>query len=255
MTDNTGSDLQAAGGGGGAPPPPPQKKPRRGIGSVIMRTFWRACALFALFIILIAVSPVANYLASTLIVEPDVKDSDLIVVLGGGAYRNGTLSSLSNERLIRGLRLFSAGHAPKLFFAGGTIKDPVKKLVHTIKGKESEGSVDIVEASIMRDIAIELGMPRSALIVDLESTNTSENMEAVKKLIDKEGLGSALVVTSPTHMYRVMRVCAEIELKCNPAPVADYTAEITSSVGRLSLFRRVVVEYSSIVLYTLLAYI
>ncbi|MDP2689579.1 MAG: hypothetical protein Q8P48_05665 [Deltaproteobacteria bacterium] len=67
------------------------------------------CYAFTATAVFFIYTPTANWMARPLVVEPELRKADLVVVLGGGAYRDGTLSKDSNERLIRGLLLYRAG--------------------------------------------------------------------------------------------------------------------------------------------------
>jgi uncharacterized SAM-binding protein YcdF (DUF218 family) len=222
----------------------------------LVAAFWRACALFTLMVFMVAYTPVSNRLAAELVVEDRPEKADLIVVLGGGANRIGTLSGASNERLIHGLRLFKAGYAPLVYFAGGTIIDTKAKVTRTITGNEkSPDAPDVVEAAIMKDVAVELGMSENALRVDALSSDTHENFVELQAYMEKTGVKTCLVVTSPTHAYRAQALYHKLGLDCSMATIPDYTGEISSFTGRVSLMRAVMWEFSAIALYRVLGYI
>src|SRR3989304_6569333 len=88
--------------------------------------FFGLCAIFTLTVFVFMFTPLANVLARPLVMEPDVKKSDLIIVMGGGAYPNGGLGEASGGRFLTGLLLYKEGLAPRLFFAGGSISDVSK---------------------------------------------------------------------------------------------------------------------------------
>jgi len=226
-----------------------------GIKNLIVGSVRGFFALFTIIVLVIMYTPVANRLAETLVVPAELKEVELIAVLGGGAYKNSILSGRSNERMIHGIRLYKAGLAPRILFTGATITDQSEKVFGTIKGTRDPSMIDVAEASIMRDIAVELGLPEEAILLDETSTNTHDNLVAVKRLMDEEGLGRCLVVTSPTHIYRAIRVCDKLGLDCLPAPVGDYTPYVETAVGRLVLMRRVAWEYAALLLYKVFGYI
>ena len=181
----------------------------------------------------------------------------MIAILGGGAYRNGILSGASNERLLHGLRLYKSGLAGKVIFAGGSVLKPSQKISETVEGGEKRGphTPDVVEALIMRDVSLSLGMDKSDLSIDADSLNTYENLRSIKEHMSERNMTSCLLVTSPTHMYRAIKVSRRLDMECAPAPVGDYTAYIGSPIGRLSLMRAVIWEYAAIVLYKSFGYI
>ncbi len=212
------------------------------------------CYAFAATALIVMYTPVANWMARPLIVSPYIKKADLIVVLGGGAYPDGSLSGHSNERLIKGLLLYRAGYAPRVIFSGGTIMTPGGKLIHAVTGRSTGGS-KVVEATVMDEEAAGLGFPPSALAVDVNSANTHENLVDVKEYMTKNGLSSCLLVTSATHMLRASLVARKLGLDCSPAPVSDYTRYRDSGIERLALAGEATHEYMALVLYKIRGYI
>ncbi|MBE9531807.1 MAG: YdcF family protein [Proteobacteria bacterium] len=226
------------------------------IGSFFVRIVRNAFALFTFVMIAVMFTPVANYLARPLIVDMELRSVGVIAVLGGGAYRNGILSGSSNERLLHGLRLYRSGLSEKIIFVGGSVLDQTQKITETVKrdGGE-ERTPDVVEAAIMMEVAKSLGFDESAMSVDNSSLNTYENLKSVKEYMSEQGFKSCLVVTSPGHMYRAIKVSKKLGMDCSPAPVGDYLRYIGSPVGRLGLMRAVLWEYAAIVLYKSFGYI
>jgi uncharacterized SAM-binding protein YcdF (DUF218 family) len=227
-----------------------------GVGSFFVRLVRNIFALFTFIMIVVMFTPIANFMARPLTVPMELREVDLVAVLGGGAYRNGILSGSSNERLLHGLRLYKSGLAGKIIFAGGSVLEPSEKLSETIEGSKKDAPApDVVEALIMRDVALSLGMDKGDLSVDADSLNTYENVRAIKEHMKGKRMKSCLLVTSPTHMYRAIKVSKRLHMDCSPAPVGDYTSHIDSPIGRLSLMRAVIWEYTAIVLYKSFGYI
>jgi len=200
-------------------------------------------------------TPAANLMARPLIVPERLVKSDVIIVLGGGAYENGSLGAPSNERLIRALLLYKKGYAPVVIFSGGAITSTSAKILHTLSASDDRSAIDAAEAAVMRDTAAALGIPRSAMAVDATSTNTHENLKDVKAYMAKDGMKTCLLVTSSTHMLRSMLISEKLGMDCAPAPVADYTQLRRSSIDRLSLFHAVAWEYAGLALYRVYGYI
>jgi uncharacterized SAM-binding protein YcdF (DUF218 family) len=210
--------------------------------------------VFTATVLIVAFTGVAGVLARPLIVRPDVRKVDLIVVLGGGAYENGVLGESSNERLVHGLLLYRDGYASAVLFVGGTIASPAGKIARTVLKSEA-AAPDVVESSIMRDIAARLGMPADALLAETASTDTYRNIKAVKQIMERWRFKECLLVTSPTHMKRTLLAAEKLGLRCYPAPVEDYTPHVRISAERIELMRLVVWEYAGIALYRLYGYI
>ncbi len=213
------------------------------------------CLAFTVLFLVVMYSPAANMLAAPLIMPQSLVKADLIIVLGGGAYANGTLGGASNERLIHGMLLYKEGYGPRILFSGGTITDPARKILRSISGEEGVTAVSVVEAALMKEISATLGIPQRAVAADARSSNTYENLRNAKAYMDEKKLKTCLVVTGPTHMLRASLAAKKLGMGFYPAPVADYTAYRTSAFDRLGLFREVMWEYAGLALYKFKGYI
>ena len=223
--------------------------------SRLSRLFFFFSLVFTAAFFFVIFTPVANYMAASLVVSAELEQSDLIAVLGGGAFENRVLGGASNERMIQGLMLYKSGYAPEVIFVGGSILKPSKKVLHTITRSEDASEIDVVEAELMRNVSVILGMDSAVMHYEAESTHTQANLVAVNDFMNAKGLKSCLVVSSPTHMSRVMGVVEKLGMNCKPAPVDDYTPYIRSTTGRLSLMHAVLWEYAGIMLYKYYDYI
>lgn len=134
------------------------------------------------------------------------KRFDAIVVLGGGVASKGTLrpsdqlSDLSMERTICGAELFAQGFAPRLLFTGGDA---------TIFGHGPKESVE------MKRLALRLGVPDKAIIVEDRARTTYENAVEVKGIL---GRASILLVTSASHVPRAVGLFRKQGLETTPSP-------------------------------------
>src|SRR2546427_3751505 len=121
---------------------------------------------------------------------PTTRRFDAIVVLSGGAVGKGTLrpsdqlSGLSLERTICGADLFAQGFAPRLVLTGGE---------STIFG---HGPVEAVE---MKRLALRLGVPEDAIVLEDQSRTTYQNAVAETGIL---GQASILLVTPASHLPR-----------------------------------------------------
>jgi uncharacterized SAM-binding protein YcdF (DUF218 family) len=109
-------------------------------------------------------------------VEP-LEKSDAIVVISGDE---------AQARYRDGLRLYRAGWAPLLIFSGAAW----------------DGSPSNAEA--MRKMAIEEGVPQSAILVEPAGEDTYGNAVGTRELMVTRGLHSAILVTSPYHLQRAV---------------------------------------------------
>lgn len=135
-------------------------------------------------------------------VKADLKKTDVILVLSGGADQDRkVLEGVTLAREIYGIQLWRQGCAPKILFSGGQVSE---KYLH--------------DSLYMKELAVNLGVPAEAILVENESRNTLENIRSSKKVMEENGLRTALLVTSPLHMRRSLFFADKFGLKAYPAP-------------------------------------
>ena len=76
----------------------------------------------------------------------------------------------------RACELYFQGFAPVIMFSGNHPADP-KKI-----------TLDKPEAEVYKDIAIKLGVPESAIVIENKSTNTGENITFSKKILEDNNI-------------------------------------------------------------------
>lgn len=113
--------------------------------------------------------------------------ADAIVVLGSPLLPDGRLSDVVAERVAAGVALFHAGVAPLVLLTGG--RGPF-------------AGPGIPEAEAMARAAREGGVPEAALVLELRSTNTSENASLSAPLLRARGVRRVIVVSQPFHLRR-----------------------------------------------------
>jgi uncharacterized SAM-binding protein YcdF (DUF218 family) len=159
--------------------------------------WFRILAVAALVIVWLLGAPLVSTIAAGLLEsrsQPFDRTTtarfDAVVVLGAGVSGKGSLrpadqlSGLSMQRTLCGADLFAEGRAPRLVLTGGTA---------AIFGEAPKEAVE------MRRLAIRLGVPEEAIVVDDRARTTYENALEVKRVL---GQGSILLVTSASHMPR-----------------------------------------------------
>ena len=107
----------------------------------------------------------------------------------------------------------------------------------------------------MYDNAIRLGLSEASIHLDRDSTHTYSNVVFAQEFMKDKVFKSCLLVSSPTHMYRVMSVASKLGLSCRAAPVADYTPFRRSAIDRVALLREVLWEYAGLAIYKVYGYI
>ncbi len=113
-------------------------------------------------------------------VNHQLEKSDCILVLGSHDTR------VAN----RGAELYLQGYAPLLIFSGGL-------------GNFTQGVWDEPEADKFAKIALTLGVPEEAILVENKSTNTGENIRFTQKLLSESGLDPQnFIVVQKPYMER-----------------------------------------------------
>lgn len=127
--------------------------------------------------------PILVSLANYLIVEDEPYKADVIVVLAG---------EVTGERINYAVELYKKGYSKKLLLSGWSNS----KVADT--------------AFTMRRIALEEGIPDSAILMETRSTSTYENAVFSSRIIQENGFNSIILVTSTYHSKRSKYIFAKV---------------------------------------------
>lgn len=185
-----------------------------------------------LIVLAIAYTPLTGYMIKSLAVKEDIRQADVIVVLGGGIDEGRYLKLESSHRLLRGAQLYFEGRAKKILLSGG---DPKK--------------VGVAEATVMAQEARRLNISAADMIVEKRSQRTHEQAEEIKKISETQHLESILLVTSYSHMKRSLMAFERAGFKVYPAPADPYEKYTNDPLGRLRLFKMLLKEFGGIIYY------
>lgn len=117
--------------------------------------------------------------------------ADAIVVMGAAQY-DGRPSPLFAARLDHAIELFHTGVAPWLVVTGG----------------KREGD-RTTEAATARAYAIRHDVPEEAILVEDQSRTTLQSIRLVAALMADRDLETAVFVSDPSHMLRVLRMASD----------------------------------------------
>lgn len=215
----------------------------------IFRAVKYFCAAFTTGVLIIMFTPVSNQLANLLDIEPTYKKADVIIVLAGGAYPDGTLSSLSNERIIQGISLFKMGYAPRLMIIGSSINSTTRKFTDAFAESSDNSRISAVDSMVMKDLAVRIGIRENDIIVETTSTHTYENLKKAAALMRENNLRTSLLVSSGIHIYRVSRIAKNLGMDFSPAHASNYTIHRTGAMDRLNLFYETSWELMGLIIY------
>jgi len=161
----------------------------------------------------LSLSPVSTWLANILEgqyptpVQSAIHQYDAIVVLSGGIMpaggprANHELTEATLRRTLCGASLIRQGAAPLLVLSGGN--------AHPFMTLPPE-SVE------MKKLALRMGVPDTALVIESLSRNTYENAREVKKILGSRN--HILLVTSAIHLPRAVRLYQKQGFRLTPVP-------------------------------------
>ena len=116
---------------------------------------------------------------------------DAIIVLGAQVKPDGEPSVQLRWRLDKALEMYR--------------QSPCVIVVCGAQG----GNEPRPEADVMRELLLADGVPATHVYTDPVSTDTRQNMENAKEILDGLGLTAPLVVTSDYHLPRAMEIAAD----------------------------------------------
>ena len=125
-----------------------------------------------------------------------IPQADAVLVLGGGirpapAKGLGVEVNEAGDRLLCGMRLWKQGTAPVLITSGARVSfqsnDPIAP-----------------EAVLSQQLAQELGVPASAVLLNEQARTTAEEAQRINQLAAEQGWKQLILVTSAFHMPRAL---------------------------------------------------
>jgi uncharacterized SAM-binding protein YcdF (DUF218 family) len=195
---------------------------RLGIGRWLLRI---VLVVAAIAVVYVGVTFVQVWLVSG---HDDRDAADVLVVLGAAQY-DGEPSPVLQARLDHALELFEAGVADNVIVTGG----------------KQDGD-RFTEAFSSYDYLRSQGVPEDAIFLEVDGTNTYEQMSASRLIMDTEGFGSAVLVSDPYHSKRLLAIADEVgmdEVAVSPTGsrsslVSLVRETVAVSLGRILGYRR-----------------
>jgi uncharacterized SAM-binding protein YcdF (DUF218 family)/glycosyltransferase involved in cell wall biosynthesis len=182
--------------------------------------------------LLVFQTPLVWAVASPLKLSAPPQAADCIVVFAGGVGESGKAGGGYQERVKQAAELYRLRMAAHVIFSSGF-------------------AFAFPEAEVMRALAVDNGVPASAIELETHAANTHENVEFSKRILDAHGWRRILLVSSPYHMRRALltwqKAAPEISVVPTPAPVSQFYAHDRGA--SLEQIRGVLQEYAAIVMY------
>lgn len=152
-------------------------------------------------------TPLVWFAAKPLVVSQTPVQADCVVVFGGGVGESGKAAQGYEERVGYAVELYKKGYAKHLILSSGY-------------------RYFFEETLLMKALAMALGVPEDAIVLENGSRNTYENVTFTKAILDQRRWKSALLVSSPYHMRRVSLVFDKsakgVSVTCVPLPKSSF---------------------------------
>lgn len=195
------------------------------------RIGWTAATALVGYV-LVFQTPLLWTLASPLQIVDAPRKADVIAVFAGGVGESGRAGGGYQERVQHAANLYLAGYSSHLVFSSGFV-------------------FAFQEAEVMRDLAVALGVPPEAIILERQASSTYENVIYTRDIMIANNWEQLLVVSSPYHMRRAMltwrKQAPSFQIVSTPVSESQYYAhERTASLEQI---RGIVWEYAAIVVY------
>ena len=113
-----------------------------------------------------------------------LEDIDCIVVMGAGVWGENP-SPMLEDRLKQAIELYKAGVAPKIIMSG------------------DHGTKEYDEVNVMKDYAIEQGVPSEDIFMDHAGFSSYETVYRVRDIFEAD---KVVFVTQEYHLYRVLYI-------------------------------------------------
>ena len=170
--------------------------------TIARRNLLNLTVICASVYLLIFYTPLVWILAEPLKISQPPQKADAIVVFAGGVGESGQPGQGYEERTQAAVELYRSGYARAVIFSSGymyVFKEPL----------------------IMRALAISLGLPKEAIILEDRARNTYENVKFINRILEDRGWNNILLVSSPYHMKRVSLVFKKIapDVKITYTPI------------------------------------
>lgn len=120
----------------------------------------------------------------------ELKDIDCIIVLGAGIWKDKP-SPMLQDRLDVGINLYKNGVAEKIIMSG------------------DHGRVEYDEVNIMKNYAINKGVPSSNIFMDHAGFSTYDSIYRAKEIFKAKNI---IIVTQEYHLYRALHIANKLDI-------------------------------------------
>lgn len=122
----------------------------------------------------------------------NLSDVDCILILGAGIWGDEP-SPILEDRLLQGIQLYKNGVAPKIIMSG------------------DHGRAEYDEVNVMKQFAIDKGVPSEDIFMDHAGFSTYESMYRARDIFQCKKI---VVVTQEYHLYRGLYIGNKLGMEC-----------------------------------------
>ncbi len=122
----------------------------------------------------------------------ELENVDCIMVLGCGVRQDGSPSGMLKDRLEEGIGLYKGGASDRLLMSG------------------DHGRKDYDEVNLMKQYAVEAGIPSENIFMDHAGFSTYESMYRARDIFQVKKI---VIVTQNYHMYRALFVARSMGME------------------------------------------
>lgn len=158
---------------------------------------WIGCSILAASLLLLGYAGQQVYAYAS--VSTDAS-ADAAIVLGAAVW-GGEPSPVFAERINHAVDLYHEGRVEAIVFTGG-------------KGLGDEET----EAAVAKAYAVRRGVQDADIHCETSSHVTVQNLRGARRVMAREGLTDALLVSDPLHMRRSMTMAEDLGLTVYPSP-------------------------------------
>lgn len=144
------------------------------------------CILLGLLVLLVPRVVITAFTRGKVFSAQEVPVRRVAIIFGAGLWRNGSPTPVLADRVTTAANLYFAGKIEKLLMSG------------------DNRFVDYNEPEAMRKLAISLGVPNNAIVLDYAGRRTYDTCYRAKAIFS---VAQAILVTQAFHMPRAIYLC------------------------------------------------
>jgi len=144
------------------------------------------CVILGLLVLIIPRFVTAAYARGKVFSVSNVPGRRIAIVFGAGLWRNGSPTPVLADRVTAAANLYFTGKVEKLLMSG------------------DNRFVDYNEPEAMRKLALSLGVPNDAIVLDYAGRRTYDTCYRAKAIFKVD---QAILVTQAFHMPRAIYLC------------------------------------------------